>query len=52
MWVQANAGYMFFTFDASGDQFENDLGVEMVDGNLNGGFAASLTLNFGWNPNR
>jgi len=51
MWLQANAGYMYFNMDTGGDEFENKLGVEMVDGDIIGGFAANLTLNFGWNPN-
>jgi len=51
MWVQVDAGYLYYNIDSDEDEFENDLGVEMIDGDITGGFSASLKLNFGYNPN-
>ena len=51
MWVQLDAGYLFFDLDTSNSKWKNDHGVKMVDGDLGGGFMAGLKLNFGYNPN-
>ncbi|HUT53508.1 MAG TPA: hypothetical protein VM658_08965 [bacterium] len=50
-WVQLDAGYLYFDLDTGGSGYDNELNKDMVDGNLTGGFAASLKLNFGYNPN-
>ncbi len=50
-WVELDAGYLYFDLATSGSNFKNELGVRMVDPDLTGGFAASLKLNFGYNPN-
>jgi len=49
-WVQFDAGYLFFDLDTGGAKWDNQLGVDMIDGNVSGGFQASLKLNFGYNP--
>lgn len=58
MWIQLDAGYLFFEMDTSGSKFENDSintvsgdPYEMVDDDLGGGFQAALKINFGYNPN-
>jgi hypothetical protein len=50
MWIELDAGYQVFDIDTSGSDFDNDLAVEMVDGDLSGGFQAGLKINFGWYP--
>jgi hypothetical protein len=52
MWVQLDAGYLYFDFEVSGSEAENDMGVEMIDDGMTGGFMAGLKINFGHNPNR
>lgn len=49
-WVQLDAGYLFFDLDTGGANWDNQLGMDMTDGNLSGGFQASLKFNFGYNP--
>lgn len=51
MWVELDAGYLFFNIDTGGSTWENDLGQDMIDGDINGGWQAALKVGFGLNPN-
>lgn len=50
MWIQLDAGYLYFNMDTSTSEFENDLNVDMTDGDLSGGFQAGLRVVFGYDP--
>ena len=50
MWVELDAGYLYFKMDTSGSGFDNDLGKDMVEDDITGGFQAALKVNFGYNP--
>jgi len=50
MWVQLDAGYLYFQLDTGGSEFENDFDIEMIDDDLMGGFQAGAKLLFGYNP--
>lgn len=47
MFVQIDAGYMFFELDATGGSYWSDSHMDMVDGQLYGGPQANLKINFG-----
>jgi len=49
-WIQLDAGYLLFEMDTGGSKFENDLDLDMVDGDITGGFSASLKIHFGFDP--
>lgn len=52
LWLELGGGYLYFQMDTDRDRYENDLGVEMVDDDLTGGWQAGIKINFGFNPNR
>lgn len=52
MWVQLDAGYMYFDVETTTSEWENDLDVEMIDGDLSGGFQADLRVCFGYKPGK
>lgn len=52
MWLQLDGGYLWFNLDSSRDSLRNDMGVRMLSGDVNGGWGASLKINFGFNPNK
>ncbi len=49
-WVRVDGGWNYFHVNTSSNQFENDFGVDMVDGPIKGNFQVGLNLCFGYIP--
>ncbi len=47
-WIQLTGGYLFFNLDDDEFKFHD---LEVLDGDLQGGWQANLNLLFGYNPN-
>ena len=50
MWVRVDGGWNYFHINTTANEFENDLGIHMVDGPIKGNYQVGLNLCFGYIP--